>query len=32
MDITNLKNFYKFIKNISTKQKVILLEPLSVMI
>lgn len=32
MDISNLKNIYKFIQNITSKQKVILLEPLSVMI
>lgn len=32
MDYSNLKNLYKFFQNITTKQKVILLEPLSVMI
>ena len=32
MDLTNLKNIYKFIQNVTTKQKVILLEPLSVLI
>ena len=32
MDYNNIKNLYKFFQNISTKQKVILLEPLSVMI
>tara|TARA_B100001094_G_scaffold297646_1_gene320910 strand:- start:569 stop:1198 length:630 start_codon:yes stop_codon:yes gene_type:complete len=32
MDLTNLKSIYKFVQNITTKQKVILLEPISVMV